>query len=56
MIDEAPFSKHGPQVTIPEEQNLTLNKKLDNAFNQKFDQKYLTQLKGIEHKAFLQVT
>jgi hypothetical protein len=53
--NSAPISKHGPQVTIPEEQDLTLNKKKDNAFSQKFDKRYLTQLKGIEHKAFLEV-
>lgn len=34
---------------------MTINKKKDNTFSQKFDKRYLSQLKGIEHKAFLAV-
>lgn len=45
----------GPRVTIPEDQKLRINAKRDNAFNRKFDQTYLSELKGVEHRTFLQV-
>ena len=44
----------GPKVTVPEEQNLRLNSKKENAYGQKFDKAYLSKLKGVEHKAFLE--
>lgn len=42
-------------MTVPEDQKLRINAKRDNAFNRKFDQTYLSELKGVEHKTFLQV-
>jgi len=50
----APLQGKGPKVTIPEAPNLTLNNRRDNLYAQKFDQTYLSKLKGVEHKQFLE--